>query len=156
MSTTLLLPDSSNVPDAGARALGVIRRIAGGELTGLRIAAIGATLSGGAAAAAADDADALAVMRALIREGAIVTAFDPEADQDSVAAHPDISFADSLARAILGAHIVAVLGDWMELRLADPHIVGLLVAARRVVDCRHALDAELYRAARWEYRGLDD
>lgn len=155
MTTSILLPAASDVPGAGARVLGVIRRIAGGELSGLRIAAIGATLSGGAAATA-DDAAAIAVMRALMREGAIVTAFDPEADQAAVAAHPDISVADSLARAILGAHIIAVLGDWTELRLADPHIVGLLVAARRVVDCRQALDAELYRAARWEYRGLDD
>ncbi|GAA1704663.1 hypothetical protein GCM10009792_25820 [Microcella alkalica] len=156
MTVTPILPEIVELPDAGRRTLEVIRRIAGGEVAGLRIAAIGATARRRPECGQGRGCLSLAVMRALMREGATVTAFDPEADQDAVAAHPDISFVDSLARAILDDRIFAVLCQWRELRLADPYIVGLLVAARRVVDCRRALDAERYSAARGEYLALDD
>jgi len=33
-------------------------------------------------------------------------------------------------------------------------MMGWIVAQRKVVDGRHALDADAYRAAGWEYRAL--
>jgi len=47
-----------------------------------------------------------------------------------------------------------LLTEWEEFRHADPDLLGYVVAERRVVDARHALDADAYRAAGWEYRAL--
>ncbi len=47
-----------------------------------------------------------------------------------------------------------LLTEWDEFRQADPTVLGELVADRRIVDARHALDATDYRAAGWEYRAL--
>ncbi|HAM26447.1 MAG TPA: hypothetical protein DCP11_06970, partial [Microbacteriaceae bacterium] len=67
---------------------------------------------------------------------------------------PDLGYADSLAEAVDGADVVALLTEWQEFRDADPDDLGALVAHRRVVDGRHALDADDYRAKGWEYRAL--
>jgi UDPglucose 6-dehydrogenase len=37
---------------------------------------------------------------------------------------------------------------------AAPEALGRLVQTRRIVDGRHALDSDTYRAAGWEYRAL--
>ena len=44
---------------------------------------------------------------------------------------------------------------WDEFAAADPEALGQLVRTRRVVDGRHALDADAYRAADWEVGALD-
>jgi UDPglucose 6-dehydrogenase len=90
----------------------------------------------------------------LAAEGAIVTVYDPEANDNARRAFPDLGYADSLAEAVDGADVVALLTEWQEFRDADPDDLGALVAHRRVVDGRHALDADDYRAKGWEYRAL--
>jgi UDPglucose 6-dehydrogenase len=47
-----------------------------------------------------------------------------------------------------------LLTEWAQFRDADPEMMGWLVRQRKVVDGRHALDADAYRAAGWEYRAL--
>lgn len=59
-----------------------------------------------------------------------------------------------MTEAVTGADVVALLTEWDEFRQADPVELGRLVAARRLVDGRHALDADAYRAAGWEFRAL--
>lgn len=49
-----------------------------------------------------------------------------------------------------GADVVALLTEWDEFRMADPEALGDLVAHNRIVDGRHALDANAYRASGWE------
>ena len=90
----------------------------------------------------------------LYLEGAIVTVYDPEANENAHRVYPDLDFADSMADAIDDAQVVALLTEWDEFRNADPEVLGRLVANRRIVDGRHALDADRYRAAGWEYRAL--
>ena len=56
---------------------------------------------------------------------------------------------------IFGLPIALVLlTEWQKFRDADPEMMGVLVRGRRVVDGRHALDADAYRAAGWDYRAL--
>ncbi len=68
--------------------------------------------------------------------------------------YPDLDYADSLAEAVSGAEVTLLLTEWDEFCDADPEAMGVLVAQRRVVDARGALDADRYRATGWEYRAL--
>ena len=57
--------------------------------------------------------------------------------------------------AAAGADVVVLLTEWDQFRAIDPdHARAAVVAARSVVDGRHALDADAWRAAGWEYRAL--
>ena len=134
------------------RTVDLIRELAGGSLEGVKVAALGAAFKPNSDDIR--DAPALDVARMLYLEGAIVTVYDPEANANAHRAYPDLNFADSAGGALLGADVVALLTEWEEFRTADPSMMGFLVAHKRVVDGRHALDADKYRAAGWEYRAL--
>jgi UDPglucose 6-dehydrogenase len=49
---------------------------------------------------------------------------------------------------------VCVLTEWAEFRNADPVTLGKLVARKLVIDGRNCLDAPLWAASGWTYRGL--
>lgn len=134
------------------RTVDLIRELAGGDLTGVRVAALGAAFKPNSDDVR--DAPALDVARMLYLEGAIVTVYDPEANTNAHKIFPDLDYVDSLVEAVADAQVVALLTEWNEFRLADPSVLGELVASRRIVDGRHALDADGYRAAGWEYRAL--
>ena len=134
------------------RTVDLIRELVGGDLTGVKVAALGAAFKPNSDDIR--DAPALDVARMLYLEGAIVTVYDPEANENAHRVYPDLDFANSMADAINDAQVVALLTEWDEFRNADPEVLGQLVANRRIVDGRHALDADRYRAAGWEYRAL--
>ena len=100
------------------------------------------------------DAPALDVARMLYLEGATVAVYDPEANENAHRVYPDLDYAASLAEAVLGADVVVLLTEWDEFREANPDALAVLVADRRIVDARNALDGDRYRRAGWEYRAL--
>ncbi|GAA3590258.1 UDP-glucose/GDP-mannose dehydrogenase family protein [Klugiella xanthotipulae] len=134
------------------RTVDVIREMVGGSLEGVPVAALGAAFKPNSDDIR--DAPALDVARMLSAEGAIVTIYDPEAMPNARRAYPELSFAPSLPEAVRGAEVVALLTEWAEFREARPDDLGRLVAHRRIVDGRHALNADEYRARGWEYRAL--
>jgi len=134
------------------RTVDLVRELAGGSLDGVRVAALGAAFKPNSDDVR--DAPALDVARMLYLEGASVTVYDPEATENAHRVYPDLDFAASLPEAVASAEVVALLTEWDEFRAADPAELGALVAQRRIVDGRHALDADRYRAAGWDYRAL--
>jgi len=134
------------------RTVDLARELAGGDLSGVRVAALGAAFKPNSDDVR--DAPALDVARLLYLEGAEVIVYDPEANANAHRVYPDLDYADSLAEAVLGADVVLLLTEWDEFRAADPTTLGALVAARRIVDARHALDADAYLTAGWQYRAL--
>lgn len=134
------------------RTVDLIRELAGGDLMGVRVAALGAAFKPNSDDVR--DAPALDVARMLYLEGATVTVYDPEANSNAHLLYPDLDYVDSLADALADADVVALLTEWEEFRDADPADMGQLVSSRRIVDGRHALDADLYRSAGWDYRAL--
>lgn len=134
------------------RTVDIIRELVGGNLEGIRVAALGAAFKPNSDDIR--DAPALDVSWMLRTEGAIVTVYDPEAGDNARRAFGELHYADSLAEAVAGADVVALLTEWQEFRDADPDYLGALVKHRRIVDGRHALDADDYRAKGWEYRAL--
>ncbi len=47
-----------------------------------------------------------------------------------------------------------VLTEWRQYRQLDPVAFGQIVASKRVLDGRNALDREAWTAAGWTYRAL--
>lgn len=134
------------------RTVDLVRELAGGNLAGVRIAALGAAFKPNSDDVR--DAPALDVARMLYLEGAIVTVYDPEANTNAHRLYPDLNYVGSLAAAVEQADVVALLTEWEEFRTADPDDLGVLVRHRRMVDGRHALDPERYASRGWEYRAL--
>ncbi|MEC5200180.1 UDPglucose 6-dehydrogenase [Arthrobacter sp. PL16] len=134
------------------RTVDIVRDLASGDLAGARIACLGAAFKPNSDDIR--DAPALDVARMLQQEGASVTVFDPEAMDNARRAYPQLSYADNLVEAVLDADVVVLLTEWDEFTDANPEILGRLVSSRRIVDGRHALNADAYRSAGWEYRAL--
>jgi UDPglucose 6-dehydrogenase len=135
-----------------SRTVDLIRELAGGDLAGIRVAALGAAFKPDSDDVR--DAPALDVAARLVREGAEVRVYDPKAMDNARRVQPDLGYTESIHEAVLDADIVCLLTEWGEFKALDPTLLGTLVAQRNVVDGRHALDSEQWRAAGWNYRAL--
>jgi len=135
-----------------SRTVDLARELVGGDFAGVRVACLGAAFKPNSDDVR--DAPALDVARMLYLEGASVVVYDPEANVNAHRAYPDLDYAPSLAEAASDADVVLLLTEWDEFREADPARLGALVRRRNVVDARHALDADRYLDAGWEYRAL--
>lgn len=135
-----------------SRTVDLVRELAGGSLEGVRVAALGAAFKPNSDDVR--DAPALEVARMLYLEGAIVSVYDPEANTNAHRQYPDLTYAENLGKCVRGAQVTVLLTEWEQFRRADPTLLGEIVAEKKIVDGRHALDATEYRRAGWEYRAL--
>jgi UDPglucose 6-dehydrogenase len=134
------------------RAVAAARELAGGSLRGQVVGVLGAAFKPGS-----DDireSPAVEVAAAVSGLGARVTLYDPAAAAKAVAACPQLQRAGSAEAAARDADVLLVLTEWDEFRDADPEILGKAVRRRNVLDTRHALDPDRWRAAGWTYRAL--
>jgi len=134
------------------RTVDLARELAGGDLQGVRIAALGAAFKPNSDDVR--DAPALDVARMLYLEGASVVVYDPEANTNAHRVYPDLDYVGSLVEAVDGAEVVLLLTEWDEFRDADPVAIGNLVRERRIIDTRNVLDVHAYRSAGWVLRAL--
>jgi UDPglucose 6-dehydrogenase len=134
------------------RTVDLVREEAGGDLAGVRVCALGAAFKPDSDDVR--DAPALDVSRMLQEEGADVRVYDPQAMDNARRAYPDLHYADSVMEAADGAAVVLLLTEWDQFRSIDPVQLGTAATGRVVVDGRHALDADAWRAAGWVYRAL--
>jgi UDPglucose 6-dehydrogenase len=125
---------------------------AGPDLSGVRIAVLGATFKPNTDDIR--DAPALAVTGMLHKAGADVHVYDPQGMDNARAALPEVSYEPTMAAAVADAALVCVLTEWTEFRNADPTTLGHLAASRVVIDGRNCLDPALWTAAGWEYHGM--
>jgi len=135
-----------------ARTVELVRQMAGGDLTGVRIAALGAAFKPNSDDIR--DAPALDVARSLQRAGAQVTVYDPVAMDNARRSHPELHYGTSAMNAAEDAAVVVLLTEWTEFRSLDPEVLGQVVAGRNIVDGRNALDPEQWRACGWSFRAL--
>jgi UDPglucose 6-dehydrogenase len=134
------------------RTVDLVREEAGGDLAGVRVCALGAAFKPDSDDVR--DAPALDVSRMLQEEVADVRVYDPQAMDNARRAYPDLHYADSVMEAADGAAVVLLLTEWDQFRSIDPVQLGTAATGRVVVDGRHALDADAWRAAGWVYRAL--
>ncbi|HEX6328811.1 MAG TPA: UDP-glucose/GDP-mannose dehydrogenase family protein, partial [Jiangellaceae bacterium] len=119
-----------------ARTVDLVRELAGGDLTGVRVAALGASFKPNSDDIR--DAPALDVATTLQKSGAVVHVFDPAAMDNARRAYPQLSYGDSAFDVARDADVVVLLTEWAEFREIDPGTMGAIVRQRRIVDGRHA------------------
>jgi UDPglucose 6-dehydrogenase len=135
-----------------ARMVDLARELAGGSFQGCTLAVLGAAFKPNSDDIR--DSPALDVAVKISQQGGQVTVYDPVAQENARRAHPELSYGASALEAAQGAHVVLLLTEWQEFIDLDPEQLGAVVATRKIVDGRNALDSETWRAAGWHYRAL--
>jgi UDPglucose 6-dehydrogenase len=135
-----------------ARTVDLVREQLGGVVEGARVAAFGAAFKPNSDDIR--DSPALDVAATLHGLGAIVTVYDPAANENARRQHPELGYGTSALDAARDADVVLLLTEWSDFRQIDPEALGRVVTRRTIVDGRHALDAAAWRAAGWSYRAL--
>ncbi|MGI3785054.1 MAG: UDP binding domain-containing protein, partial [Janthinobacterium lividum] len=118
---------------------------AGGDVSGKRIAVLGAAFKPGT-----DDtrnSPALTVADRLHAHGADVRIYDPEARLPPREGFTQVA---SVEQAMLGAEIVLHLTEWPEFRQLDPEKLSHLVKSKIIIDGRLKLHAPTWRHAGWK------
>ncbi|MEV6983090.1 UDP-glucose/GDP-mannose dehydrogenase family protein [Sphaerisporangium sp. NPDC051017] len=138
-----------------ARAVELARQACGGVLLGRRVGVWGLAFKPGVDDIR--DSPALAVALAIHGEGGIVSAYDPMAIGIARAAHPELSYADSAADALVDADVLLHLTAWPEFTgVGRERLVRLARLARTpvVVDGHAALDQAEWISAGWAVESL--
>ncbi len=135
-----------------ARMVDLARESLGGSFAGTRVAILGAAFKPNSDDIR--DSPALDVAASIQQQGAAVALYDPAAMENAARIHPEIGYRTSAVEAARGADIVLHLTEWKEFRTMDPSTLSEVVAHKRIVDGRNALDPVLWREAGWTYRAL--
>lgn len=143
--------DSINMRRRG-HMVELTRDAVGGGFLGKRVAVLGATFKPDSDDVR--DSPALNVAGQIHLQGGQVTVYDPKGMENARRVFPTLSYADTALDAVRGADVVLHLTEWREFRELDPAALGDVVAERRILDGRNALDPELWRKAGWTYRAL--
>ncbi|SFO10466.1 UDPglucose 6-dehydrogenase [Geodermatophilus obscurus] len=134
------------------RMVELAREVLDGSLLGKRVAVLGAAFKPDSDDIR--DSPALNVAAQLQLQGAVVRVTDPAAVDNGRREWPHLDFAATPEEAAERANAVLVLTEWRQYRELDPVAFGEVVASRRVLDGRNALDREAWTAAGWTYRAL--
>jgi UDPglucose 6-dehydrogenase len=135
------------------RMVDLARELTGGSFSGgVKVGVLGAAFKPNSDDVR--DSPALDVAKAIHLQGAQVCVYDPQANETAARIHPELTYCPSALEAVAGAHIVLHLTEWREFRDMDPAKLSEVVALKRIVDGRNALDADAWRAAGWVYRAL--
>jgi len=128
------------------------RTLCGGSFMGTRIGVLGATFKPNS-----DDvreSPALNVAGQIQLHGAQVTVYDPRGMDNASKLFPTLGYEPSAVAACEAADLVLHLTEWPEFREMDPSVLSAVVAERRIIDARNALDPVRWRDAGWTYGSL--
>jgi UDPglucose 6-dehydrogenase len=134
------------------RMVELAREVCDGSLLGKRVAVLGAAFKPDSDDIR--DSPALNVAAQLQLQGAVVRVADPAAIDNARRLWPQLDYADTPEQAAERADAVLLLTEWGQYRELDPVAFGEVVARKRVLDGRNALDREAWTAAGWTYRAL--
>jgi UDPglucose 6-dehydrogenase len=134
------------------RAVDVATELLDGDVTGKRIAVLGAAFKPDSDDIR--DSPALDVAGTLHEMGADVRVHDPKALDNARRTRPGPTYCDDLRDAVADADIVLHLTEWREYRELDPQEIGGLVASKKLLEGRNALDVDRWVAAGWDVKAL--
>lgn len=133
------------------RVAAKVKKFVGGDLAGRRVGAWGLTFKAGTDDLR--DSPALAVLRLLVEEGALVTAYDPTVTEHSDAL-PEIVVSESAIAAATGCDALVLLTEWPEFLEVPLAEVAAAMASPNIVDARNALDPERLDAHGFAHVGV--
>jgi UDPglucose 6-dehydrogenase len=99
-------------------------------------------------------APSLAIARRLIEEGALVSAYDPQASRKAKADLPDIHYCSDLYEAVEGAEALLILTEWEEFAQADLTRVHALMERPLIADGRNLFSPDAMAAAGFQYLSI--
>lgn len=137
---------------ARLRVIDVVRSELSDDLTGRKIAVLGATFKPDSDDVR--DSPALDIAAQLNAAGALVTIHDPKGIEPARKRFPHLLYADSVNEALKDADLVLHLTEWKEYREIDPVEIAPLVKNKIMIDGRNMLDRNLWRNAGWKFRAL--
>ena len=123
-----------------------------GDLAGKRVAMLGLAFK-----PETDDmrgASSLVLAARLLAEGAVVSTYDPVAEQEARSLMPQLIYRGSAMDAIAAADAVVLVTEWREFLELDWSEVAAAMGGTVVVDGRNALDPAVVRAAGLVYEGI--
>ncbi|QXG75180.1 UDP-glucose/GDP-mannose dehydrogenase family protein [Modestobacter sp. L9-4] len=134
------------------RMVDLAREVCDGSLLGKRVAVLGAAFKPNSDDIR--DSPALNVAAQLQLQGAVVRVTDPAAGENIRRSWSQLDVVDTPEEAAERADAVLLLTEWTQYRELDPVAFGRVVARKRVLDGRNALDVDRWVAAGWSYRAL--
>ena len=137
---------------ARQRVIDVVRSELTQDLTGYKIAVLGATFKPDSDDVR--DSPALDIAAALLAAGAHVVVNDPKGIEPARKRFPKLNYSESITECVKGADLILHLTEWKQYRELDPLLLGQLVKNKSIIDGRNALDRELWRTAGWKFRAL--
>jgi UDPglucose 6-dehydrogenase len=135
-----------------ARTVDLTRELLDGSFAGTRVGVLGAAFKPNSDDIR--DSPALDVAATCQRQGAAVRVYDPAAMENARREYPQLAYVESAVAAAQSADVVLHLTEWQEFREMNPAVLADVVAEKRIVDGRNALDVERWRGAGWTYRAL--
>jgi UDPglucose 6-dehydrogenase len=99
-------------------------------------------------------ASSLVLAARLLAEGAVVSAYDPVAEEEARKLMPQLLYSDSALAAVEGADAIVLVTEWKELRELDWSAVAGAMHGDLVIDGRNALDPATVRSAGLSYEGI--
>ena len=123
-----------------------------GDLAGKRIGLLGLAFK-----PETDDmrgASSLVLASRLLAEGAVVSAYDPVAEEEARKVMPQLVYRDSALAVVDQADAVVLVTEWKEFVQLDWSQVAKAMSGDLMIDGRNALDPEAVRAAGLSYEGI--
>ena len=96
----------------------------------------------------------LTLIEQLLEAGARVTAYDPEAAENTRKLYPTVQYAHTPYDAVQGAHAVVVMTEWDVFRNLDLARVRGLMSDPVIVDCRNVYEPDELHKHGFRYSGL--
>ncbi len=129
-----------------------IQDACGGNLAGKTVAMLGLSFK-----PETDDireGSALGISRGLLKEGASIRAFDPQAMTAAADALPEITLCEDAYDAAKGADVLVIVTEWNEFRALAMDRLKKALKAPKLVDLRNIYDPETVRRNGLEYWGI--
>lgn len=100
------------------------------------------------------DAPSLKIISHLTSIGADVTAYDPQAMENTKRVLPDIHYASDMYEAIKGKDALVLVTEWPEFARIELDRAKRLMAKKIIIDGRNAIDPEKAREHGFKYVGI--
>jgi UDPglucose 6-dehydrogenase len=99
-------------------------------------------------------APSIGIVKALLAEGSVIRAYDPEAIEKARVLLPDVTYCADAYQAAEGADAVVLLTEWDEFRKLDWTRLATLVERPLIIDGRNALPPQELAAHGFQYIGI--
>ncbi|MCH7902629.1 UDP-glucose/GDP-mannose dehydrogenase family protein, partial [archaeon] len=100
------------------------------------------------------EASSIEVIKALEKEGAIVTAVDPVASVTAKQIFPDLQIVDSAYEAAKNADALILVTEWDEFKELDFEKLGNTMNSKIIVDGRNIYDKDMLKGLGFKYVGI--